>query len=150
MSTSRDPKDLMARMDALWQEAWPAFTRLSDDEMSVPAADGESSAKDIAAHFARWEDWHREAIGEHLADGSIRSYAGYNSWNEDWAAQDKSLTSPEARNRLESSHAQLISVLNGLDARQWDDQVYDFAEQCTLNHFPEHLDQVSAVRRETS
>ena len=32
-----------------------------------------------------------------------------------------------------------MALLNGLQPEQWDDQVYAFAEQPTLNHMPEHL-----------
>jgi hypothetical protein len=146
MTTSQDPKALLEQIDTLWQEAWPAFSRLDDDELAASLPGSEWSAKDIMAHFARWEDWHREAIAEHLADGSVRSYRGFSSWNDDWSAQDRSLASPEARERLQSAHTRLVSLLQDLEPEQWDDHVYAFAEQPTLNHFPEHLGLITRER----
>ncbi len=137
---SREPSVLLASIDALWQRAWPALTLLDDEELATPIAGGEWSPKDVMAHMARWEDWHREAIQEHLAGQPKRSYDGYNTWNETWAAEDKAMSSSDARMRLQTAHTDLVGLIARLEPATWDETVYAFAEQCTLNHFPDHLE----------
>ena len=80
---------LLKQIDAIWQEASAAFARLDDEQLAAPIGGSDWCAKDMMAHFARWEDWHREAITEYLVDGSTRSYKGFSSWNDGWAAEDR-------------------------------------------------------------
>jgi hypothetical protein len=135
----RDAASLLQGIDALWDATWAAVSTLADDAL-LTSGDGDGArAKDVLAHLARWEDWHHGAISEHLADGSTRSYNGYNDWNAAWAAEDAALSPAEARERLCAAHARLRRLLAGLDDAQWDEAVLAFAAQPTLNHYPLHL-----------
>ena len=140
MSDNTVVADLLERIDADWGALWSRIERISDDELGERVGQGDGWPLPVVlAHVGRWEDWHRDAIERRLADGSVKSYAGYDTWNEAWAAEDAGVTAANARATLAELHGRFRTLLGGLQPEQWDDVILRWTQTCTYAHYEEHL-----------
>jgi hypothetical protein len=130
--------DLLARIDEGWSDLSRRIDALDDVALEHSEPNTGWPLRLVLAHFARWEDWHHDAVQEHLADGSARSYAGFNDWNEGWAAADRAVPAGEARERLRAAHGRLRALLGGLAPAQWDEAIAAWVRGCTYEHYAEH------------
>jgi hypothetical protein len=131
---------LLTRIDDGWAKLWDRVERLSADELLTSGGKLDGWPLSIVlAHIGRWEEWHRDAIEKHLVDGSAKSYDGYDSWNEEWAGQDRALVPSEARRRMQDTHHEFRRLLGELRPEQWDDVVTRWTQTCTYAHYEEHI-----------
>jgi hypothetical protein len=138
MTADTSTAELLGRIDDGWADLWARAEQLDDAQLARTGAGGWPVSVGLA-HIGRWELWHRDAIQEHLRDGSRRSYAGFDGWNDAWAGEDRSLPAAEARRRMSESHEALRSLLAGLRPEQWTDAVRAWVQTCTFEHYAEHL-----------
>src|SRR5437667_10764488 len=118
--TAGSREKLLEDIDRLWVWVPSIGTRCG----YLPAeAEVELSGPVLMAHLGRWDDWNREAIVEHVDNGSVRSYEGYTDWNARWAAEDATLGPGEALVRMMKAHRALRVTLDHLSPEQWDEQV---------------------------
>ncbi len=132
--------EMLARIDEAWSGLWLRVERTSDDQLlrSIGSEEGWPLSV-VLAHISHWEEWHRDAVEQHVADGSVKSYEGWNEWNAGWAKEDHALAPADARRNLRDTHEVFRSALGALQPEQWDDAVMGWAQQCTYKHYEEHL-----------
>lgn len=140
MADSERVLTLLGRIDHDWSSLVAHVEKLDGGALSRPAANDDGWPLSVVlAHVGRWEEWHRDAIAQHLADGSSKSYEGYDTWNEAWAAEDKALAPTEARARMLEIHERFRTLLGTLRPDQWDDAIVRWTETCTYSHYEEHV-----------
>ena len=147
MADGETVSTLLGRIDRGWSGLWAHIEGLGDDQLERRSTNYEGwSLRIVLGHIARWEDWHRDAVEQHLHDGSVKSYEGFDRWNDEWAAEDDALSASEARNRISRSHERFRTLLGGLGPEEWDDNVVAWTKTCTYAHYEEHAGDFAARR----
>jgi len=140
MSAGIHPEAILRRYDETWLQLEEVIRSLTDAELSLPGREGEWSGKDILAHIARWQSVACEvvearAVGREPAE----LYADYDTWNDRWVVEDRTLSTGEIRDRLAAAGRRLRELAGSLPGARWDDLVQEWVEQTGVEHVEEHL-----------
>jgi hypothetical protein len=106
---------LLARLDAAWQDFEASYAGLSDDQLLTPGVQGNWSVRDIIAHVTWWEE---EAL-KHLPlvrEGGRPprysvTYGGINAFNALMTEQRRGLSLADVRRQHDDVHAQLMDYV---------------------------------------
>jgi len=130
---------IFAKIDAWWAEWLEALDSIDDADKLTPGACEEWSVKDLMSHTAFW-DTHAAEVAEALAaggePGGDDGPTG-DELNADIAARDAGLTLAEARDAMDTAHADMLARLSLLDSLE-----PELVAEDTYGHYPGHVDQV--------
>jgi hypothetical protein len=136
--------------EALWREAdarWARLTEVLDysPDHRVRGADVDWLARDEYAHFAHWLEYacaHARARFEGTPPPP--TVADEDEQNALWAAEDRSLTREQARDRCASARQAYIDLIKGLPAERRTERVATVVRGGLVGHFDTHWEYMVA------
>jgi hypothetical protein len=129
-------EEILARIDASWEEFLPSFDGLTEEQASQPGVAGYYSVKDLLAHLAWWEDQTRNVV-ESGKDEPI----DVESLNDQIYAEYKDASFAELQQRLIEVHANARKTFAKTQGLTEDDVKDD-----TWEHWDDHGEQIRAWR----
>lgn len=137
-------KDLALRdLNTSWRGFIDSTKGIPEALMTEPGVSGEWSIKDILAHVAAW-DRMTTHVTLQIMRGDEPEWPVHEQKFDDLQYEaDKGLSLTEARNRALSAHKALVEMLDGKGEvrREW-------IRATTIDHYPEHTEQIARWRRE--
>ena len=103
--------NLLTLIDAEYNRLMEAIAPLTDAQMIVAGAVGESSVKDVLAHLAAWERRLVQRVRGKLEQGADLSTPAFNAQIHQ---QNKERSLREVRAELKHSHTQVLKLAAGL------------------------------------
>jgi hypothetical protein len=130
--------------EALWRDAdarWARLTEVLDGapEYRIRGADADWAARDEYAHFAHWLEYAR-AHARARFDGTSPPplVADEDEQNALWAAEDRTLSHEQARERCAAARQAYIDLINGLPAERRTDRAASVVRGGLVGHFDTH------------
>ena len=147
MSTTTDPRstdDVIAQVDAGWQNWLGALEGLDAAAMSEAGACGTWSVKDLAFHLAYWDEQGEfDAAFRHDNKGETPPERDWQAMNEQNYANQQNRPATDAVAVMMATHSSLMHTL-----RKYGDQDLTWAIGDFKDHYDEHAAQVREWRQQ--
>lgn len=133
-----------AKIDAAWREWLDALNSVSESRWGDPVGGGEWSIKDLIGHVAVWDDIAVQKLVRATKGADEAGASPAKTWqaiNDESAAARKDRTVEQQRDEMQQNHANLLHMLSAMDEVDADALAQD-----TWDHYPEHTEQVRALK----
>jgi hypothetical protein len=120
--------EMLRRVKEHWEPMWRRVEALDAEGLRATPLGSESTVGQILAHSARWEEWARSAIADHVQTGSVPNAMELRELSKQWASEDEEIVPEDARRLFGEAHERLVVELEALQADQWDDVVVGCVE----------------------
>ena len=147
---------LLERLDKAWVAFNESYAGLSDVQLMIPGVTGAWSVRDILAHVTTWEEEALKHLPLILEGGtpprySVR-YGGIDAFNARMTEAKRSLSLPEVRAQLTTTHGRLVDFIHGVSERQLvgDTRFRHRLRLDTYGHYPLHAAAVRQWRQRIS
>ena len=143
-----DRRQLMARIDARWQEFVRSYEGLSEEDMALPGVVGDWSVKDLIAHVTIWEEETLKLLPMIAKGLRTPLYGDVDRFNAEGVARKRSLSHDRVSRESTETHQSLISYLEGVPESLFatDTRFRRRLRLDTYGHYPEHTRSIQVWR----
>ena len=143
---------MLNEIDAAWEAFHASYAGLDDGQLLIPGVCGDWSVRDLIAHVTWWDGEAIEHLPQVLAGQCPPKYSdvyrGIDAFNAQMTERDAGLSLEEVRERAQSTHANLIALVAGVDPALLTPQSR-FRHRLrldTFGHYPIHTADILAWR----